>query len=118
MNKTQILQEVISCKATGIPSAALIKEWKKIISVILNTSKLKGYSIDTKEDLEAYALYYLVKSWHHFNPNVSDNPDGYFKVIISSAFIYELCRQNTQRLKAKDDKLWTQDTLDEIRNPS
>lgn len=64
------------------------------------------------EDMKAYALLMLCRTWHKFNPKRSDNPFAFFTQCIKHSFFQYLNREKKQR-NIRDELL-----LDSGLNPS
>jgi len=100
LKNEDLLVEVIECKKTDIMSDKLAKMLQLLTSHYARSAKFGGYSYN--EDMQAYAMLILCKSWKVFNLERSDQPFAYYTQCCQNAFKQYLNREKTQRL-VKDE---------------
>jgi hypothetical protein len=64
------------------------------------------------DDMKAYAIYMICRTWHRFNPERSDNPFAFFTQCIKHSFYQYLNKEKKQR-NIRDELL-----IDSGMNPS
>ncbi len=94
------LNEVKISKAEGKISDKLTLMFIELVELLSNRPQYFNYSY--KEDMRGRALMQLSSSWHHFNPEKSDNPRAFFVSCIIGSFCYVLNSEHRQR-RIKED---------------
>ena len=110
LNNKDMLAEVIACKETGEMS----KELVKMLTMLCFRYSQKGCYINYSynEDMQAYAMMMLVRTWKRFDPSKSSNPFAFFTECIKNSFILFL--RNEKRYRTLKDEM----LLDLGFNPS
>lgn len=57
--------------------------------------QFSGYSY--REDMEAFAMMMLVKTWYKFDENRSDNPFAFYTQCVKNSFVHFLKQEKKQR---------------------
>jgi len=96
LKNKDLLAEVIECKKTDVMSDKLARMLQLLTAKYGRSGNFGGYSYN--EDMQAYAMMTLCKSWKVFNPERSSNPFAYYTQSIQNAFKQYLNREKTQRL--------------------
>jgi len=100
-----LLAEVIVCKKEGVMSVKLATMLQLLTSRYGRSSQFCGYTFN--EDMQAYAMMMLCKTWNGFNPERSNNPFAYYTQCIKSSFKQFLNREKVQRV-VRDELLVNQ----------
>lgn len=101
LNNKDMLAEVISSKETGEMS----KELVKMLTMLCFRYSQKGCYINYSynEDMRAYAMMMLVRTWKRFDPAKSSNPFAFFTECIKNSFILFL--RNEKRYRTIKDEM-------------
>ena len=110
LNNKDLLANVISSKKKGAMSNELALMLQTLTKRYAKKGNFAGYTYN--EDMQAYAMLMLCKTWSSFDPAKSDNPFAFFTQCIKNSFIQYL---NTER-KVRDIKNRT--LIDSGFNPS
>jgi len=105
-----LLAEVIACKEQGKMSNKLARMLQLLTAKYGRSSQFGGYTFN--EDMQAYAMMMLCKTWVGFNPERSDNAFAYYTQSIKNSFKQFLNREKVQRV-VRDELL-----VDKGLNPS
>ena len=105
-----LLAEVIACKEKGEMSDKLARMLQLLTAKYGRSAQFGGYTFN--EDMQAYAMMMLCKTWVGFNPEKSDNAFAYYTQSIKNSFKQFLNREKVQRV-VRDELL-----VDKGLNPS
>lgn len=100
-----LLAEVIICKEAGFMSDKLARMLQLLTAKYGRSAQFGGYSYN--EDMQAYALMMLCKTWVGFKPERSDNAFAYYTQSIKNSFKQYLNREKVQRV-VRDELLVNQ----------
>lgn len=95
LNNKDLLAEVIKSKEQGEMTPKLAKMLQMLAARYGKKGNFAGYTYN--EDMQAYAVYQLVKTWNSFNPEKSKNPFAFFTQCIKNSFIQYLNQERKQR---------------------
>lgn len=110
LNNKDLLAEVILSKKNGQMTNKLALMLQMLCARYGKRGNFSGYTYN--DDMQAYAMLMLVKTWNSFNPKKSKNPFAFFTQCIKNSFIQYL--NNEKRHRTLRDEL----LLDQGRNPS
>lgn len=110
LNNKELLAEVKRSKEAGQMSNALAMMLQLLCSKYAKKGNFINYSYN--EDMQAYALMMLVRTWNSFDPDKSNNPFAFFTQCIKNSFIQYLNQEKRQR-DVRDVML-----IDQGMNPS
>jgi len=91
-----LLAEVIICKEQGEMSDKLARMLQLLTAKYGRSSQFGGYTFN--EDMQAYAMMMLCKTWVGFKPERSDNAFAYYTQSIKNSFKQFLNREKVQRV--------------------
>ena len=95
-----LLQEVVLSKEKGAMTERLTELFIELVERVIDR---KGYTKMTwNEDMKAYALMILCRTWYKFNPEKSDNPFAYYTTCVHSACIQYINRELKEDTIKKD----------------
>ncbi len=96
LNNADLLAQVIKSKEQG----KMTDELAKMLSLLAhNYSKQAKFSNYTyNDDMQAYAMMMVVRTWHKFNEEKSNNPFAFYTQCIKHSFIQYLNQEKRQRL--------------------
>lgn len=95
LNNKDLLAEVIKSKEEGEMSKKLAHMLTLLCARYAKKPNYANYSYN--EDMQAYAMLSLVKTWYKFNPEKSDNPFAFYTQCIYHSFIQYLNLEKKQR---------------------
>ena len=95
INKKELLAEIIECRKTDDMSFKLATMLTLLTKKYASSSQYAGYTFN--EDMQAYAMMMLVKTWRAFNPEKSDNPFAFFTQCIKNSFNQMLNKEKKHR---------------------
>ena len=95
VNNKGLLEEFKISKARGEMTPALAKMLMLICERYARKGSYVSYTYN--EDMQAFALMNLVKSWKSFNPEKSNNPFAYFTSCITNSFLQYLNQERRHR---------------------
>lgn len=110
LNNKELLAEVMRSKEMGQMSNELAMMLQLLCSRYAKKGNFINYSYN--EDMQAYALMMLVRTWNSFDPEKSNNPFAFFTQCIKNSFIQFLNQEKRQR-DVRDVML-----IDQGMNPS
>ena len=110
LSNKELLAEVKRSKEAGQMSNALAMMLQLLCSKYAKKGNFINYSYN--EDMQAYALMMLVRTWNSFDPEKSNNPFAFFTQCIKNSFIQYLNQEKRQR-DVRDVML-----IDQGMNPS
>jgi len=100
-----LLAEVIVCKEKGEMTPKLAQMLQLLTARYGRSSKFVGYTFN--EDMQAYAMMMLCRTWGGFDPNRGSNAFAYYTQSIKNSFKQFLNREKVQRL-VRDELLINQ----------
>lgn len=95
LSKKELLGAVMESKKLGKMSDNLAMKLQLLTSKYARSSQFARYTFN--DDMKAYAMMMLVKTWNSFNPLKSDNPFAFFTQCIKNSFIQYLNQEKRQR---------------------
>lgn len=95
LNNKELLAEVRRSKKTGRMSDLLAKMLMLLCSKYAKKGNFVNYSYN--EDMQAYAMMMLVRTWASFDPDKSNNPFAFYTQCIKNSFIQFLNQEKRQR---------------------
>lgn len=95
LNNKELLAEVKRSKERGRMSDLLAKMLMLLCSKYAKKGNFINYSYN--EDMQAYAMMMLVRTWNSFDPEKSNNPFAFFTQCIKNSFIQFLNQEKRQR---------------------
>jgi DNA-directed RNA polymerase specialized sigma subunit len=110
LNNKELLAEVKRAKKKGQMTDLLARMLMLLCSKYAKKGNFINYSYN--EDMQAYAMMMLVRTWNSFDPEKSNNPFAFFTQCIKNSFIQFLNQESRQR-KIRDLML-----IDQGMNPS
>lgn len=110
LNNKDMLAEVKQSLEQDQPTPKLAHMWKTLAKRYSSRAQFAGYSY--RDDMEAYALYMICRTWKSFNPEKSNNPFAFFTQCIKHSFYQFLNKEKRQR-DIRDELL-----IDSGMNPS
>jgi len=102
LNNKDLLAQVILSKKQGSMSDTLARMLTMLTSNYSKKNIFASYTYN--EDMQAYALMMLVRTWHKFDETRFSNPFAFYTQCIKSSFIQYLNQEKRQRL-IKDEIL-------------
>lgn len=110
LNNKDLLAEVIKSKEQDQMTDKLAHMLQMLCKRYASRAQFANYTYN--EDMQAYAMMGLVKTWRAFNPEKSNNPFAFFTQCIKNSFIQMLNQEKKQRT-IRDELL-----VDQGLNPS
>ena len=110
LNNKDLLAEVVLSKSKGQMTDKLARMLQMLCARYGRRGNWASYTYN--EDMQAYALMMLVRTWNSFNPEKSKNPFAFFTQCIKNSFIQYLNSEKRHRT-LKDELL-----VDQGLNPS
>jgi DNA-directed RNA polymerase specialized sigma24 family protein len=110
LNNKDLLAQVILSKEQGKMTDELAKMLQTLCLRYGKKSNFSGYSYN--DDMQAYAMFMLVRTWNSFDPAKSSNPFAFFTQCVKNSFRQYLHKEKRQR-DIRDMLL-----VDEGMNPS
>lgn len=105
LKNRDLLEEVIKCKEADKGMSDTLARMLTLLTAKYGRSgQFSGYTFN--EDMQAYALMMLCKTWAGFKPERSNNAFAYYTQCIKSSFKQYLNREKVQRL-VRDELLVT-----------
>ena len=99
LNNRELLAEVKRSKENKVMSALLAKMLMLLCSRFAKKGNFVNYSYN--EDMQAYAMMMLVRTWDRFDPEKYDNPFAFYTQCIKNSFIQYLKNEKRER-QARD----------------
>lgn len=96
LSNKSLLAEVIKSKEAGEMSDELAKMLQLLTARYGKKGNFVNYTYN--EDMQAYAMMSLVKTWNGFDPAKSSNPFAFFTQCIKNSFIQYLKLEKRQRV--------------------
>jgi DNA-directed RNA polymerase specialized sigma subunit len=96
LNNKDLLKQVLLSKEQG----QMTNELAKMLTLLTARYGKKGNfaNYTYNEDMQAYAMMMLVRTWNSFNPEKSNNPFAFFTQCIKNSFIQYLNQEKRQRV--------------------
>lgn len=110
LSNKELYAEIKRCRTGGIMSDKLARMLQLLCAKYGKKGNFAGYSYN--DDMQAYAMLMLVRTWQSFNPRKSKNPFAFFTQCIKNSFIQFLNQEKRHR-NIRDELL-----LDQGLNPS
>ena len=95
LNNRDMLAEVIQSKSDDYPTPKLANMFMLLVARYGKKYSYANYTYN--DDMQAYALMMLVKTWRSFKPEKSQNPFAFFTQCIKNSFIQYLNQEKKQR---------------------
>ena len=95
IDKKELLAEVIGCKEADVMSNKLASMLQLIAKKFAQSRNLAGYTYS--EDMQAFAMMMLVKTWRAFKPEKSNNAFAFYTQCIKNSFIQFLNQEKAVR---------------------
>lgn len=95
LSNKELLAEVKTSKELGRMTDMLAKMLQLLCSKYAKKGSFINYSYN--EDMQAYAMMMLVRTWNSFDPDKSNNPFAFFTQCIKNSFIQYLNHEKRQR---------------------
>lgn len=95
LSNKELLAEVKLSKEKGRMSDMLARMLQLLCSKYAKKGNFVNYSYN--EDMQAYAMMMLVRTWNSFDPEKSNNPFAFFTQCIKHSFIQYLNQEKRQR---------------------
>lgn len=96
LNNKSLLAQVIASKEQGHMTDELAKMLQLLTARYGKKGNFVNYTYN--EDMQAYAMMSLVKTWNSFDPAKSSNPFAFFTQCIKNSFIQYLKLEKRQRV--------------------
>ncbi len=110
LNNKDLLAQVMLSKEQDDMTDELAKMLQTLCARYASRAQFANYTYN--EDMQAYAMMMLVRTWRSFNPEKSNNPFAFFTQCIKNSFIQMLNQEKRQR-NVRDELL-----IDSGMNPS
>lgn len=95
LNNKELLLEVKKAKAKRRMTNKLAQMLQLLCAKYAKKGNFVNYSYN--DDMQAYAMMMLVRTWDSFDPEKSDNPFAFFTQCIKNSFIQYLNQEKRQR---------------------
>ena len=95
IDKKELLAEVIACKELDVMSNKLATMLQLIAKKFAQSRNLAGYTYS--DDMQAFAMMMLVKTWRAFKPEKSNNAFAFYTQCIKNSFIQFLNQEKAHR---------------------
>jgi DNA-directed RNA polymerase specialized sigma24 family protein len=95
LNNKELLAAVKQSKVDGRMSDTLARMLQLLCSKYAKKGNFINYSYN--EDMQAYAMMMLVRTWNSFDPEKSNNPFAFFTQCVKNSFIQYLNQEQRQR---------------------
>lgn len=95
LNNRDLLAEFIKSREQDQMTNEFVKMLQLLTAQFAKKGNFSGYSYI--EDMQAYAMLMIVKSWRSFNPEKSSNPFAFYTQCIKNSFIQYLNSEKKQR---------------------
>lgn len=96
LNNRDLLAEVIKSKEEGQMTKKLAHMLTLLCARYGKRANFASYTYN--EDMQAYAMLMLVKTWNSFDPEKSNNPFAFFTQCIKNSFIQYLNQEKRHRV--------------------
>lgn len=95
LNNKDLLLAVLESKSKGQMNNTLATMLQLLCNKYAKKGNFANYSYN--DDMQAYAMLMLVKTWNSFDPQKSNNPFAFFTQCIKNSFIQYLNQERRQR---------------------
>jgi len=95
LSNKDLLEEVIKSKQQGQMSNTLARQLQLLTTRYAKKGNFASYTY--LDDMKAYAMLMLVKTWKSFEQEKSQNPFAFFTQCIKNSFIQYLNQERRQR---------------------
>jgi len=97
LNNRDLLAEVLKSKENDPPKMTdkLARMLQMLCARYGSRGQFAGYTYN--EDMQAYAMMMLVRTWNSFNPDKSNNPFAFFTQCVKNSFIQYLNSEKRHR---------------------
>lgn len=102
LNNKDLLAEVLKSKEQGQMTDKLAHMLQTLCKRYASRGNFANYTYN--EDMQAYAMMMLVRTWNSFNPEKSNNPFAFFTQCVKHSFVQYLNQEKRQRV-VKDELL-------------
>ncbi len=96
LKNKDLLEEVKRCKQTGVMSDTLARMLQLLCAKYAKKGNYVNYTYN--EDMQAYAMLMLVRTWASFNPEKSSNPFAFYTQCIKHSLIQYLNQEKRHRM--------------------
>lgn len=96
LNNRDLLAEVLKSKEVGKMSDKLAHMLTLLCARYARRGQFAAYTYN--DDMQAYAMMMLVRTWNAFNPEKSNNPFAFFTQCIKNSFIQYLNQEKRHRV--------------------
>lgn len=110
LNNKDLMHQVMLSKEQDQMTDELAKMLQMLCKKYASRGQFANYTYN--EDMQAYAMMMLVRTWRSFNPEKSNNPFAFFTQCVKNSFIQMLNQEKRQRT-VRDELL-----VDKGMNPS
>jgi len=105
INNSDLFPAVVNAKKEGVMTDELARMLQLITLRYSRSGKFIGYTFN--EDMQAFAMMTLVKTWDRFDPDKYSNAFAYYTTCIHNSFLQFLNKEKTQR-EVRDELLLKQ----------
>jgi len=95
LNNRDLFAEVLLSKEHGKMTDKLARMLQMLCARYGKRGQFANYTYN--DDMQAYAMFMLVKTWNAFNPEKSQNPFAFFTQCVKRSFIQFLNQERKQR---------------------
>jgi len=95
LTNKQLLAEIKRAKKKGEMTNELARMLQMLCAKYAKKGSFVNYTYN--EDMQAYAMMMLVRTWNSFDPEKSNNPFAFFTQCIKNSFIQYLNQEKRQR---------------------
>jgi len=95
IDRKVLMAQVIASKEKDQMSDTLAAMLTLLTKKYATSSKYAGYTFN--DDMQAYAMMMLVRTWRSFKPDKSDNPFAFYTQCIKNSFIQYLNQEKKHR---------------------
>lgn len=95
LNNKDILAQVILSKEQGKMTERLAHMLQTLCARYAKRGQFAGYTFN--EDMQAFAMMMIVRTWHAFKPEKSQNPFAFYTQCIKNSFRQYLNQEKRQR---------------------
>lgn len=96
LNNKDLLAQVLLSKEQEQMTDTLARMLQMLTKRYASRSNFANYTYN--DDMQAYAMMMLVRTWNSFNPAKSNNPFAFFTQCIKNSFIQFLNQEKRQRV--------------------
>lgn len=94
LKNKDLLTELINCKQTGIMSDKFATMLQLLVHKFADKPHFSGWTF--REDMEAYAMMHLVRTWKRFNTDKYCNAFAFYTQCIKASFYQYLNKESVQ----------------------